>query len=405
MTTYYVPLNQVDAGRLAALVTNAVREGRQLEYKEQLPSESDEDKRQFLADVTSFANAIGGDLIFGIRESRDASSVLTGEPDPLIPGLPSLNLGAEQLRLENLMRDGVASRMPPVSFHEIRRGSDPPCLLLRIPRSWAGLHMVTFKNWSRIFGRNSTGKYQLDIGQIRTEILARESEYERVRRFRVERIARIVAGETPIPTGHGPKIILHGLPVSPWDGVWSRLMKIQEQQIADLLPSFSAQASSWRYNLDGFVTYTIRSDPERDSYTQLFRDGGIEKLSGGAIVLTPRNGPPRDFFYGFHVEEAAINAFASNQRCWTHLGVEPPLVVGLCLTGVTGVQLRPSGDWHRQEAVAFDRDPLVIPEIVVEDLSPPAHEILRPLFDLLWNAGGWPRSPYYDASGEWKRPR
>jgi hypothetical protein len=70
-----------------------------------------------------------------------------------------------------------------------------------------------------------------------------------------------------------------------------------------------------------------------------------------------------------------------------------------------GVHLRPCGDSYRPEAVAFDRDPLVIPEIVVEDLSRPASEILRPLFDLLWNAGGWSRSPYYNASGEWKRPR
>jgi hypothetical protein len=405
MTTHHAPLNQVDGARLAGLVTNAVREGRQLEYKEQLPGGSDDDKREYLADVTSFANSVGGDLIYGILERRDANGVPTGEPDTIV-GLPGLNMGAQQLRLENLAQDGVEPRLPPLSFQEVRRDPDPPCLLLRVPRSWAGLHMVTFKNLSRIFGRNSAGKYQLDIGQIRAEILARESEYERVRRHRAERIARVVAGETPIPTGHGPKVILHGLPVSLRDEAWSRLMNTQEDQIPDLLPPFGARVSSWRFNLDGFVTYTIRGDPDRDCYAQLFRDGGIEKFSGGMIVLTAREGSQsRDFFYGFQVEEAAINAFASNQWCWTHLGVEPPLILGLCLTGVIGVQLRPSGDSYRPEAVAFDRDPLVIPEIVVEDLSRPAHEILRPLFDLLWNAGGWSRSPYYDASGAWKRPR
>jgi hypothetical protein len=405
MPTHHVPLNQVDGARIAGLVANAVREGRQLEYKEQLPGGSDDDKREFLADLTSFANTVGGDLIYGVRERRDANGGPTGEPD-MIVGLPGLNVGAQQLRLENLAQDGVEPRLPPLSFHEVRRDPDPPCLLLRVPRSWAGLHMVTFKNLSRIFGRNSAGKYQLDIGQIRAEFRARESEYERVRRFRAERIGRVVAGETPIPIGHGPKVIFHGLPVTTGDGPWSRLMSTEETQISDLLPPLGGSASSWRFNLDGFVTYTIRPDPDRDGYAQIFRDGGIEKLSGGLIGLTRREGsPPRDFFYGFHVEEAAINAFASNQRCWTHIGVEPPVIVGLCLTGIMGVQLRSSPDSFRNEPVAFDRDPLVIPEIVVEDLSRPAHEILRPLFNLLWNAGGWASSPYYNAAGQWKRPR
>jgi hypothetical protein len=304
MTTYHRPLDQIDGAALDELVKNGVREGRQIEYKEQLPKGADKDVRAFLSSVTSFANAIGGDLIYGVPERRDASGVQTGEPAPVV-GLSHLNVGAQQLTLENLMRDGIAPRMPPVTFREIRRDPDPPCLLLRVPRSWAGLHMVTFKGSSRIFGRNSSGKYQLDIGQIRAEILARDSQFERGRRFRTERIARVVAGETPIPTGHGPKVILHGFPVSPGDEAWSRFMSTQEQQIPDLLPPFNARASSWRFNLDGFVTYSIRNAPDLDCYAQLFRDGGIEKFSGGLIVLTPREGSqPRDFFYGFHVEEA-----------------------------------------------------------------------------------------------------
>jgi hypothetical protein len=324
MTTYHSPLGQVDRARLDELVTNAVREGRQLEYKEQLPGGTDDDKREFLSDVTSFANAAGGDMIYGLRDRRDANGVPTSEPERIV-GLLDLNAGAEQLRLENLMRDGVAPRMPPIAFREIRCDPDPPCLLLRVPRSWAGLHMVTFKNLSRIYGRSSNGRYQLDISQIRAEILASESAHERVRRLRAERIGRIVAGETPIPIGPGPKVILHALPVDPREAAWPQFRDTEASQQAGLLVPLGGTVSSWRYNLDGFVTYTIRNDPDRDCYAQLFRDGGIETLSGGLIVLTPRDSSPtRDFFYGFHVEEAVIKSFDSHQRCWTHLGVEPP---------------------------------------------------------------------------------
>jgi predicted HTH transcriptional regulator len=53
-----------------ALIANSVSEGRNIEYKEELPGGSDEQKREFLADASSFANAGGGDLILGAEARR-----------------------------------------------------------------------------------------------------------------------------------------------------------------------------------------------------------------------------------------------------------------------------------------------------------------------------------------------
>src|SRR6185295_5139153 len=80
---------------IEALVTNAVSEGRTIEYKEQLPGGSDDDRREFLADASSFANAAGGDLIYGIREKRNAGGQATGMPEGA-EGLPSINPDAEK---------------------------------------------------------------------------------------------------------------------------------------------------------------------------------------------------------------------------------------------------------------------------------------------------------------------
>jgi predicted HTH transcriptional regulator len=65
------PLDEIDATVLERLKADSVREDRQLEYKEMLPGGSDEEKREFLSDVTGLANAAGGDLIYGVRERRD----------------------------------------------------------------------------------------------------------------------------------------------------------------------------------------------------------------------------------------------------------------------------------------------------------------------------------------------
>jgi hypothetical protein len=39
--------------------------------------------------------------------------------------------------------------------------------------------------------------------------------------------------------------------------------------------------------------------------------------------------------------------------------------------------------------VPFDRNVMLLPDLVVEDLNAPAEDILRPAFDALWQAGGW----------------
>jgi predicted HTH transcriptional regulator len=51
---------------LNALVTNGISEGRTIDYKEQLDISQDAEKKELLADIMSFANASGGDLVFGI---------------------------------------------------------------------------------------------------------------------------------------------------------------------------------------------------------------------------------------------------------------------------------------------------------------------------------------------------
>jgi len=62
-------LNAITEEDLQSLITNGVAEGRTIDYKRDLPGNSDGDKKEFLADVSSFANTGGGDLVFGMDEA------------------------------------------------------------------------------------------------------------------------------------------------------------------------------------------------------------------------------------------------------------------------------------------------------------------------------------------------
>src|SRR6266536_3047160 len=102
MTIKNKPLDLVNEADLQALVDNKVREIKTIEYKRALPGNADAEKQEFLYDVSSFANASGGDLIFGVTEIDGVASKVSG-----------LDLGTvdqDILRLENIIRDGIEPR-------------------------------------------------------------------------------------------------------------------------------------------------------------------------------------------------------------------------------------------------------------------------------------------------------
>jgi hypothetical protein len=83
--------------------------------------------------------------------------------------------------------------------------------------------------------------------------------------------------------------------------------------------------------------------------------------------------------------------------------VLPPVFVFLALLGVRGTTPLPIGygqaSFYRR--LPLKQNELILPEVVVDDLSAEAMVVLRPLFDMVWNAYGFGRSLNYDQNGNW----
>ncbi len=97
------PLDAISEDDLLALISNGVREGRAIDYKRELPGNSDGEKKEFLADVSSFANTSGGDLVFGIDEAQGLPTQLTG--------VRSANADLEIRRLDSILASGLDPRI------------------------------------------------------------------------------------------------------------------------------------------------------------------------------------------------------------------------------------------------------------------------------------------------------
>jgi hypothetical protein len=51
--------------------------------------------------------------------------------------------------------------------------------------------------------------------------------------------------------------------------------------------------------------------------------------------------------------------------------------------------------------VPIDREALIIPEIMIERFEIDVDKAMKDIFDVIWNAAGWPSSIHYDESGHW----
>ena len=45
---------------------------------------------------------------------------------------------------------------------------------------------------------------------------------------------------------------------------------------------------------------------------------------------------------------------------------------------------------------------MILPEVTIEDRSEQPYNILRPVFDMVWNGFGFIRSLNYDEQGNWR---
>lgn len=193
------PLESISEQDLASLVVSGISEGRTLEFKRVLPGGKDDDMKEFLGDVTSLANAQGGDLLFGV-EDKDGVAVA-------LPGIDPPSLDDAILRLESLLRDLVEPRLPSAKFHWVPLSAGG-VLVLRISASLAAPHRV--KKNDKFYGRNSRGKYPMDTHEIRLAFTASEGVPARLRTMHDDTFAGIL----PVRLFDGPTAQLSVIPLT-----------------------------------------------------------------------------------------------------------------------------------------------------------------------------------------------
>jgi hypothetical protein len=387
------PLAAITAADIGALVAERTTEGRSIEFKRELPGAKDSERKEFLADVSSFANALGGDLIFGVEE-QDGVAVAAD-------GVVVANIDAEVLRLEEMIRSGISPRIVGCHTQVVPGLAKGPAIVIRVPRSWNGPHTISFQQDFRFYSRSTKGKFRMDASDVRDAVLAAGSIEERIRLFRSERVGRIVADDTPVLLTGTKRIVIH---IAPFAAFFGRpavdLLKAAAR--SDLMQPFYSEGgwSGPTFNIDGIYTYAGASGAEHYTYLQLDRAGRIESAESWMIPsIEPARYP--DSIRPTPFARALFESVARALRLYELLDVPPPYAVLVSILGAKGAVLAFDAFRFRSPLRPLDRDALLLPEIIINDRPVDVPAAMRPLLDALWQSFGMKGCTEYNENGEW----
>jgi Putative DNA-binding domain len=383
-------LDAISPHDIQDLLDNAVAEKKTLEYKRDLPGNSDEQRREFLADISSFANTTGGDVIFGISEQG-------GTPEAIV-GIGTIDQDLEILRLDGVIASGLSPRIR----HHIRiiQINQVFVLLLRIDKSWNPPHRVIFRGHDKFYGRTSAGKYALDVAQLRDAFLENSTIQDRLRDFRINRILEIMHNQSPVPLVEGSKLVVHLLPFT----AFSVNLKVNLNPLfnrVDLLRPIGSNLSNPRYTFEGILSYTPHDGPCR-TYIHVYRNGVIEFVEGSILNYPHRDGTKNIPSLGY--EERVRDGVLRGIRIFDFLGIGTPAAVAVTLTNVKGARLG-TREMDFRDPHPVTQENLLLPEAIIYDLGVSVDPILKSIFDFVWNACGLAESENFDAAGTWRPQR
>ena len=154
-----------------------------------------------------------------------------------------------------------------------------------------------------------------------------------------------------------------------------------------------------RINLDGVVTHRVVTERGSGAYTQIFRNGFVESVrvfqnnsDNGNLVL------PSTAY-----EREIIDYLRELKRTFLALDIAGPIILLYSLLNVKGARLVVANSiWMYEGTGIFYRNQILLPDVLIEDITADEGAVLKPLFDLVWNSAGYKESLNYDQrTGIW----
>lgn len=380
------PIHTLTAEDIARLIDNRVAEGRRIEYKRESPGDKERDRREFLADVSSFANTEGGHLLYGITEEAGLPISIVGER--------AADRDALKLQLTNIVRDGLEPKVN-VLIELVDCPDGKEVLVVQVPQSWNAPHRVTLGGSNQFYYRGAAGKVPMDVHDLRLAFSRSEGLLGRLQAFHEGRITAILAERTAVPLDSGPRLVIHLLPIAAFATDFQVSAELLLQTARSEVPLIDAGGVSSRITAEGYLA----ASSSAPMYAHAYRNGVTEVVDGYVLATAKsRNGsiPSQD------LDTRILKWVARLAQLQSRIDVPRPIFAYVALLGAKGLWLgRAQNVGWDQKPQPLDRDVLLLPSLQLPEehvLDPGA---MRPILDVMWNAFGVIRSDSFDTAGAW----
>lgn len=391
MPLEHLALDAITEADLQQLIVDGIAEDKTIDFKRDAYAGNRAGCIDFLTDISAFANTAGGHLLIGMDAVAGIASAM--------PGVAIADADLEKRRLEQMAQGGLQPRIAGFAIQPIRLANGNYLFLVRVPKSWNPPHRIIRDGVNRFYARAGGHNYEPQVDELRHLFEFAPTLAERIRDFRMDRVLKIIAGESPLAIHENSTYLLHILPLESFGSPQRIPIGELFARFGEFVPLATVDFDR-RINLDGVLTYPAGADRDvPHAYTQVWRDGKIE-TARSPLVRAREDG--QRIVFGGTLEGHFINAAVRYTQELNRLGVRLPYLVFLTLIGVKNVHYNRPQPY--EPPLLFDRDIVSTSEVVLNELLVQPAQIagaLRPAFDEIANAAGLLCSPSFGAAGNW----
>jgi hypothetical protein len=322
-------IDDINAAHIEQLVTDGQAESIWLEFKRELNLKKESDKREAAKDVSAFANARGGLLIYGVDEKtledgREVAGALT-----------PLSENDLKDRLTTTLYGRIEPR-PEIRVRIVPATGSGWYLVVKIEASYYDLHAVD----GRFYARTDAGAHQMSALEVRSRHeqlfqLKASGEQRALDIAKAEAISAPWLGIVVVPLSYATDVPVYKLS--------------REDFAAPDLPKPIHSAYQFGPSSRGYEASI--PDGGRPSYLlRLRRDGALHV---GSERFFDND---RAAFWDREVLNYCLKAIRMARYIWGRLGIWGPAVVVAVVE--TDRELRAADDWERPGALAHQASPL-----------------------------------------------
>jgi predicted HTH transcriptional regulator len=170
-------VQNLDYESLLKFIKLGLEEGAQVDYKEALSGTSKKESyKEFLKDISAFANAHGGLLIVGVKEPDDGLLL----ENQIVGITDGVNLSKD---LERVAATSIDPRIPGLLIKTVQLPNNTHVIIVFIPPSMNKPHMVSYKKHRSFYIRHSASSVPMTAHEIRDTVLSSATSEGRARSY------------------------------------------------------------------------------------------------------------------------------------------------------------------------------------------------------------------------------